>query len=158
MDNQDQSVQAGPFLWKHKARSTVHTWQPFADGGLLEASHDGYERLGVLHRRRITLQDRTLQVLDYLEGKNMHDIALFWHAAPECQIAVNGHRAILANGSVVVTMQLPSELKPDLVRGGDPLGWYSPRFGVRVETSTVVCRARLKMPCVLETHISIPKF
>ena len=157
VDNHDQSVQAGPFLWKRKAESTVHTWQTFPDGGLLEASHDGYQKLGVLHRRRITLHDRTVQVLDHLERNGVHDIALFWHAAPECKVTVQGHQAILANGRLFVTIQLPLELKPTLVCGGDPLGWHSHRFGVRVETSTVVCRARLKMPCVLETNISIPK-
>ena len=158
VDNQDQSVQAGPFLWKRKARVTVHAWQALPEGGLLEASHNGYERLGVLHRRRLTLQGQTIQVMDHLKGKGTHDIALFWHTAPECRVVLDGRQTILTHGGAFLTMQLPAELQPALVRGGEALGWHSPRFGVRVETNTVVCRARLKMPCILKTQIVVENF
>lgn len=155
VDNHDQSVQAGPFLWTHKAQTTIHAWQPTENGGLLEASHDGYHRVGVTHLRRINLQGDTIRIYDRVEGNGIHDIALYWHCSPQCSVVLKDYQAKLNNGRARVIMYLPDQMEPALFRGENPFGWASPTFGIKLETSTIACTAKIKLPCELETIITI---
>jgi hypothetical protein len=156
VDGRDQSEQDGPFGWKHQARATVHRWVVAADGATLTASHDGYARQGVTHARRWELRDRTLTIVDELDGRKTHDIELRFHCAPEC------HAERMLNSTVQVTregarvwLKLPESLTIALVRGADEAGWYSPSYGVKQETFTVVARGQLKLPVALTTTIEI---
>jgi len=155
VDGLDQSVQAGPFLWARKAEAKVHQWQPEPHGGVLEASHDGYTHLGIIHHRKIELNKTKIVVLDRLEGNRNHDVTLNWHFHPGCQVKLAGQEAIIFALQARLVMKLPLGLEPELIRGGEFQGWYSPCFGVKEKTITLVCRGKARLPGEWVTEFEI---
>jgi hypothetical protein len=57
LDDADQSKMAGPFLWATKAVTHLEAATGLDDGAvaMVQASHDGYRSIGLLHRRRVEL-------------------------------------------------------------------------------------------------------
>ena len=129
VDGADQSTQAGPFLWTRQAKTTVESW----DGKTLVASHDGYR--GIIHRRRFALRGNVLEITDTLEGGGEHEAAIYFHLAPECALDR-------------VKMTLPGKVETTR-------GWYSPRFGVKKEATTIQARWRGTLPVTLTTVLEI---
>ena len=149
---QDQSVAGGPFLWTRWAEATGLATSGL-DGGpkaVWRAAHDGYRRLaqGARHERTVTLdrQTRRLVVEDVLESPGIHPCRLAFHLGPEVDCHLDGHVAQLSwqtgLGRWRALMRLPEGLDWSAVRGQTepPLGWYSPCFGARLPTLTLVGR------------------
>ncbi|MFC5231374.1 alginate lyase family protein [Pseudonocardia zijingensis] len=134
VDDLDQSVAGGPFLWTRHARTTVRAID--LPRGVVEAEHDGYRRLDapVTHRRYLVAppgRERVL-VLDLLEGDGHHRIRTCWPLHPDLEIEelAAGH---LARRDGVPVLQVVSAStvpgSPYRVRGADDgLGWWSDRF------------------------------
>ncbi|MCX7887221.1 MAG: heparinase II/III family protein [Verrucomicrobiae bacterium] len=139
VDGLDQSVQAGPFLWSSKAKTTVEAW----DDTTAVASHDGYARIGVLHRRSVTLRGKVLEIADSLLGSGEHDVTILFHLAPECEFDGQVRR-----GNIRVRMTLPAA--PELISG-----WYSSRFGAKKKTTTVQVRWKGKLPVTLTSRLEV---
>lgn len=68
INQQDQMARGGRFLWLDWAQARILEYRQDEDGSLssLTALHDGYRSLGILHRRKVTLQDGSWQVQDEL--------------------------------------------------------------------------------------------
>jgi hypothetical protein len=151
----DQSVAAGPHLWARQARAELEGTVGLDDGPVAEwqAVHHGYRRLRppAVHRRRVLLNRRTrrLVIEDRLEGRGEHDCRLAYHLGPEVACTLEGGRAVLAwdagPGRHGATLTLPDGLAWRRLEGqtDPPAGWYSPAFGVRVPTVTLVGSGRL---------------
>jgi len=149
IDGVNQSVEGGPFLWSTQARTEVsradirergvQTWT---------ASHTGYARLdqALRHERTVSLdpEDRALTIVDRLTSQEHHSVRLLFHLGGEVGVTLTGSRASLTwpgtTGQVGASVSLPSGLSWSIHRGEtDPiLGWHSPRFGRRAETSTLM--------------------
>jgi uncharacterized heparinase superfamily protein len=78
VDGEDQSEVWASFRMGRRARVVEISEGP----GWVEGVHDGYKRLGVMHRRRIELGERGLIVRDWLEGRGRHKVKVHWHLAP----------------------------------------------------------------------------
>jgi len=155
VDGLDQSTHAGAFIWTQQAKTNVEAWEAAANGGSLTTSHDGYRRVGVTHRRTLTLDDRLFTVEDQLLGDGRHEIALNFHTAPGCLIDQNADSSLTIHcGPVQVHLTLPGVLQTRLVNGGEDAGWYSPCFGVKVPTWSIVtggiCECPVRLLTVLE--------
>jgi hypothetical protein len=156
VDALDQSTPAGPFLWSQKAAATVHAWAVNDTGAKLIASHNGYKRIGVSHRRTFELQERALLITDELQGLGEHEIRLAFHLASECEVEqILPGRCKISRVSAEVHLTLPDTMEASLVRGGRDAGWISPCYGVKQPTCTIVARARLLLPCSLRTLIEV---
>ncbi|MEX2382386.1 MAG: alginate lyase family protein [Opitutales bacterium] len=157
VDNLDQSVQAGAFLWTNKAATSVHKWEPRPNGGVLVASHDGYKkRAGVVHERKLTLEGKTLVVEDSLQGQGDHQFSIAFHFAPRCHVRKVGSSSIaVSREGTRMEMVFPEKLWLEPVRGGKTAGWYSPEFGRNEETFSVVATGRGTLPVSLRTTIRI---
>jgi hypothetical protein len=146
---QDQAASGGPFLWTTHPR----TEQITCDVGeravqLWIAQHDGYRRLdsSVMHRRGVTLDSpgRLLTVVDTLDTNELVAFRLAWHLGPDISVELDGGHALLswrANGSRQLgRLTLPQSLTWTAHRGEkDPvLGWYSPAFGQRLPSTSLV--------------------
>ncbi len=161
IDGTSQSVEGGPFLWRTRTDAveepvddTVrvpHRALERSDGaaGLTwTASHTGYARLdpALRHTRHVTLDRDTgeLQVVDTLVGSARHAARLFWHLGPDVSVTLDGDVAHLSwtgdHGPQRAVLDLPPRLRWTAHRGEtDPIiGWYSPRFGERVPSTSLV--------------------
>ncbi|MFJ9037794.1 alginate lyase family protein [Streptomyces sp. NPDC102406] len=147
LDGEDQSVSGGPFLWTRHARSRVLAAGPCdasEDGAARwSGEHDGYQ--GSVHRRRVELAaaSQELRVVDEVSGPR-RDVRLAFHLGPAVAADLVGDRALLTwindgEGRSAV-LDLPGQLTWRAHRGESepPLGWYSPGFGRKEPTTTLI--------------------
>ncbi|GAB2583225.1 alginate lyase family protein [Kribbella endophytica] len=143
----EQSVQGGPFLWLRGADGQGQRFSAEGDESTWSAEHDGYQALGppATHRRTVVLDHRTgvLRVEDHLDVTAA--VRLAWHLGPEVSVELDGPIARLSWPTGTATAELPPALSWTAHRGRTApiLGWYSPRFGHRVESTTLVGSGRL---------------
>jgi hypothetical protein len=168
VDGEDQSVSGGPFLWSRHAGTVVTRADLTGDRGVQPwtASHNGYARLdpALHHERTVTLdpEANTLSIVDTVTSSDRHAIRLAYHLGPKVTVDLSGSRAELswdaAAGPVSADLHLPTELHWTVHRGETqpPLGWYSPRFGRRVETTTLVGAGVLEGALELATRLRFP--
>ncbi|TYL50147.1 heparinase [Nocardioides sp. BGMRC 2183] len=151
VDRLDQSVEGGPFLWSTQAVTVVD--QVETDDAARQfwaAHHDGYARLQdpVGHRRSVSLdsRERRVSILDRLSSTGRHEVALSFHLGPLVEARLDDGVAQLSwpgrHGIERARLELPDELEWSTHRGevDPPRGWYSPRFGERVPTTTILGR------------------
>jgi hypothetical protein len=161
VDEADQSVIAGPFLWSRHAEVTVHRVD--LERGLVDAEHDGYRRLDspVTHRRWLIAPPERAEVLvvDLLRGEGSHRVHTSWpsHPALDAARAPGGH-LLSRDGTPVLGLSYAAnaELTHHEVRG-DPdtnLGWWSNRLESREPAWLVGTSAEATAPIVLATVLS----
>jgi hypothetical protein len=167
VDGTNQSVEGGPFLWTRHADTAVTAAD--LDGGAVQswrAHHNGYTRLDALlrHERDVALDrgERSLAIVDRLTSHERHTFRLAFHLGPEVAVDLAGDRATLTwqgtDGPVRAELGLPGRLSWTAHRGEtDPvLGWYSPRFGARVPTTTIVGEGSVQGAIELRTNLAFP--
>jgi hypothetical protein len=157
IDNRDQSRPSGRFLWSAAAKTTVTQWQEDPETGAeLTARHSGYAgQLGVIHCRTFSLERRTFCLRDMLTGSGDHLVSLGFHFAPECRIEIAGRRCIIRRAGATLCMTIDDSLEISVHRADPEGGWYSPRFGIKVEACTIFALARLTLPVTLTTIIEV---
>lgn len=158
IDSQDQSMQAGPFMWtRHfRAKCTAYDRRPGRDH--FEGRHDGYERLDdpVTHKRRIVRRGNVFQVKDDILAHRTHTVERCWHFSESCTVSIDGSDIVAENSGVRIRLR---DLEPDTrivhLRGSeDPIGgWVSRRFGFKTPASSVYFRNRTDGNRVLRTEI-----
>jgi len=149
VDGTDQSVSGGPFLWTRSAESQVDAVGANNGGQTWIGHHTGYERLGVRHDRVVSLDVATTRIalVDVLtvHDRRSHRIRMTYHLGPTVTATLEGASAQLTwpsrdGRTCQATLHLPGALTWSSHRGeSEPvLGWYSPRFGERVPTTTLL--------------------
>ncbi|WUD72672.1 heparinase II/III family protein [Streptomyces sp. NBC_00510] len=148
LDDGDQSVSGGPFLWTRHARSRVLVADTSgaSEGGTVRwcAEHDGYQRS--VHRRRVelTAASRELRVVDEVRGPRRAAVQLAFHLGPAIAADLVENRAVLTwtrdGEDRSAVLDLPGQLRWRAHRGESdpPLGWYSPGFGRKEPATTLV--------------------
>jgi hypothetical protein len=162
VDGKDQSESGGNFMWLRKADTQCALWRPSEGRDVFEGWHDGYAHLPdpVLHRRRISLEKRTRQVVieDTLQMAGQHDIELFFHCSERCQVDPAPGGWAVSQGGKTLLLRLPQAEQASVqVYSGStsPIsGWVSRRYDDRRPAPTIAWRARLKGEIVLHTQIT----
>ncbi|HWA42732.1 MAG TPA: alginate lyase family protein [Hypericibacter adhaerens] len=169
LDDQEQSVAGGMFLWLKPARSRLIAATGLDGGPVAEwqAAHDGYRRLPIKasHERSVRLDraDATLAVLDRLDLARLGRCRLAFHFGPAVEVRLEGSTAWLgwSVGSAArwAQMTLPAELTWSLWRGSDdpPLGWYSAGFGRRQPAWTLMGEGAVEGRCEFLTRIAFDR-
>lgn len=140
VDQRDQSVAGGSFLWMKHAQSSLKETQELKDGiWLITGSHDGYVDLGVRHDRTLKFngKNKTLVIQDRLYGKGEHDVRILFHFAPEVLLKRGlipsqwEGEATSAGSEFHLHMNLDKRFEWVAFRGSlEPrLGWYSRKLG-----------------------------
>nr|WP_184805509.1 alginate lyase family protein [Kribbella italica] len=143
----EQSVRGGPFLWLCGATGRVRRFSSGADVSVWSAEHDGYQASDppVTHRRTVELDHRSgvLRVEDSLDAAAA--VRMAWHLGPSVEVELDGPMARLRWPTGQATVELAPELTWTVHRGEtDPiLGWYSPRFGHKTASTTLLGTGRL---------------
>lgn len=130
VDGVDQSEPAGIFLWKQKAQAKVLSWEEKPEGAILLAEHDGYMRLkeGVVHRRSLALENKSLEIKDDIQGNGSHDLEWRIHFSPQCELSLKDNSCIVTWSEGRLEINLDSQLEWSLSRGEQEAGWYSSGF------------------------------
>src|SRR5690349_19688579 len=161
IDGEDQSVQAGNFMWTDHARARCIEFEVDQGHQRFVGEHYGYERLDdpVVHRREIIFDahEQTIDVIDLLRCGGAHDARRAWHFAEHCQVEREGNGLRVINGTSVVHLQPQEPLdRVEVYRGGTPAqgGWVSRSFGSKQPATTVLWQSRITGDTVLRTRIT----
>lgn len=163
----NQSESGGAFLWNTHARTTTLTCDIGEQATQTwSAEHDGYRRLKTptTHRRLVTLHssERRLTVIDTFDAAEGVPLRLSWLLGPDVEVDLHESRAALSwhVGKDVRkgTLLLPEELAWTGHRGVlNPLeGWYAPRFGTRIPTTSLVGHRIATSSSHLLTQLELP--
>jgi hypothetical protein len=162
VDGEDQSLFAGAFLWLQHAEATVEEFMCLPGLQMLVAHHDGYRRLAdpVQHRRtwQYDTVNALLSVGDELLCAGTHTAEVFWHFAPECQVAYADGLVTAERDGMRVELEPPDCLAVTLVRGrnGDsPLGWVSSGFDLKAPATTAVFAGHIRGDTHLRSRLRI---
>ncbi|WP_330181307.1 heparinase II/III family protein [Nocardia sp. NBC_01503] len=158
VDEQDQSVVGGPFMWSAHAGVRVRAVDPVL--GIVDAEHDGYHRLEapVTHRRWLIAppEHQLIVVVDLLSGSGVHSARVSWplHPALTADPAGNGH-LIHREGDPVLALAYGATVPfaIDQARGDENtnLGWWSERLEAREPAWLVGARCSGATPFVIVT-------
>ena len=162
LGGRNQSSEGGPFMWVRQAHAREVEVIDDGDIARWTGEHDGYASLDppALHRRSVLLDraSRSIDIIDEIEGGS-YDIRLAFHLGPEVQVEFDGSCAVLgwptASAPGTARLELPSGLRWSLHRGeSDPiLGWYSPGFGQRVPSFSLLGCGRCVPGAPLATRL-----
>ncbi|MBI3949939.1 MAG: alginate lyase family protein [Acidobacteria bacterium] len=161
IDEQDQSVIAGNFMWSEKAQAVLECWESFESYDLVRGHHTGYLRLAdpVRHRREVTYEKeaRVFRIVDTIEATGEHVVEQFFHLSEDCEIHREGQMWKIENDGVQVRLCADEQLELMLIKGqaNPPLGWRSRRFGQKQPSPTLVGRMVGVGTGVLVTIVSI---
>lgn len=161
VDGQDQSEIGGNFMWLRKANAKLLAHVPQGAVQVFEGEQDGYRRLGdaVLHRRKLDFDpaSNVLVVLDTLECRGTHDVALHWHFAETCRVEGRAQALFALGRRSRLDMQCSFGDGPELLRSSEaPLGgWISRRFDEKEGITTAVWRGRISGTTQIETRITL---
>ncbi|MCG2578613.1 heparinase II/III family protein [Dechloromonas sp. XY25] len=161
VDDEDQSVPGGNFMWLRHANAQCSDWQSTPDKDICEGWHDGYRRLAdpVVHQRRITLDKaaRRIDIEDRFHMRGWHLVELFFHCSEQCRIeaTADGYRLSIADRSLLLRLPSLPGSRLTLHRGSRSpiLGWVSRRFDEKEPTTTFRWSAILNSNTYLCTRI-----
>jgi hypothetical protein len=118
------------------------------------ASHQGYKRFGVEHRRKVELDERSLLLIDELNGTGNHRVELRFILGPEWQISSE------MMGGKVVRCQIMGPRRLSLsCESGTPLELtvqpteISREYGASLPASSISIKAGAAMPAKFETRV-----
>lgn len=160
VDDEDQSVIGGPFLWSRHACTRVRGID--IDAGVVDAEHDGYLRLpgDVMHRRWLIAppHERTHLIVDLITGGGIHKVRTTWplHPGLGAQKLEDGHIATRGGEPVLQLLHAATEpitFEDSYGNEESSLGWWSDLLECRTPAwwLSAVCRAEL--PVVIATLI-----
>jgi hypothetical protein len=182
VDDNDQMIKAGRFLWLRWAK--IHNLKLLRDQAgnfrCMSAAHDGYRRMGVLHKRIVEsrpggkpgwlVQDE-LQPYGSIKTKQQHTLRLVW-LLPDWQWELDGLKLYLHSPEGVITIDfsfsgtIDNDLRVCLFRAGAALtppngqhptwGWHSPTYGVKEPALAVHVLANGRLPIFLTSHWRLP--
>ncbi len=177
MDGQGQMTRAGRFLWLDWAQAEVMD-TGYAESGKLSwvvAQHDGYHKLGLLHRRMVTCEGDQWLVRDQVlpetdEVVDTFQVRLHW-LLPDWpwELEHNVLRLRSPHGPVTieVTAKGATNLCFQLVRAGELLagegpanpvqGWYSPTYAQKQPALSLTASGGGLLPLTLTSQFVFPE-
>jgi hypothetical protein len=161
IDEQDQSVQAGNFMWTDHARARCIEFDTDPASQRFVGEHYGYERLEdpLVHRRVIDFDGtrQLIDVADLLRCAGEHRARRSWHFAEDCQVERHGSGVRVGAGRTQLVLEpLEDVERVEIHRAGTPNqgGWISRTFGAKQPTTTVVWHSRVQGDTTLRTRIT----
>lgn len=171
----DQMTRAGRFLWLDWAQAELLATRADNQGRLVfaAAQHNGYENLGVVHTREVSVEGRSWIITDHLEPSGeprqvqarLHWLLPDWNwklADQELQLkSPHGKVKLQIENDPAIPLQFSIFRAGKLVHGRaapDPiLGWVSPTYGVRLPALSFNVDISSTLPLSLTTIWTLPK-
>lgn len=143
VDDFDQSVMLGPFMWGDRAQTRCMKWEPQPTGGFVIGEHDGYKRFNCIHRRKLELDQnsRTLTIHDTIVSSESHKVKIYFHISDYCLVKEEepNFLKIVAEGRNVILIIDPN-LSVKTLKGSDNQngGWLSRQYHQKVQLTTIM--------------------
>lgn len=162
VDEQDQSVIGGNFMWLDKADACCHHFDSSGPVQRFSGTHDGYKRLSdtVLHRRDIDFETAAARfiVSDELSFSGEHLIEVCWNLHDGCTVTQAADSVTICRDGQTVRLQvLASSATLELVtkKGEEspPAGWISHRFDEKTPAYQFIWRGRFTGGARIKTEI-----
>ncbi|HOY44492.1 MAG TPA: alginate lyase family protein [bacterium] len=155
----DQSQILGPFQWGRRAQARLLASGAAEASLAIAGEHDGYRSLGVIHRRRVRVEEGLWVVEDELLGRGRAAVELFWHLAP-CRWtmpAPDRLEAVFGGCQVSIRLSGPASLRLQVVEGAlEPIqGWFSPHFAVKKANPVLCINTDEALPVHIKSEIRI---
>lgn len=162
VDGRDQSEMTGRFLWGAKAAARLLRLESNSEYVIIEAEHDGYQRLSdpLIHRRAVGFDRVTgsVRIEDNFGCAGRHEIELFFHMHEDAELlrATDGEVQVAWRERRIV-FSSPGHARWDIVSGSESprLGWRSRRFNQKQPISTLRIRAEIQGPSTIHTHLDV---
>ena len=154
IDGEGQAAPAGPFAWQSRPTARLLRWSSTDAADIADGVHDAYARLSdpVRHRRRVIwVKPRGCVLVDDLDGRAEHEVALRFQFAP-IDVTLDHYlwaRARDGRGHGLLVRPFASvSLKAELYTGElDPVrGWVSPDYGRREPAPVLVYSTVVPLP------------
>ncbi len=162
VDEQDQSVIGGNFMWVRHAKSKCIRWHVDDTMDEFEGSHNGYECLvdPVTHQRQIRLikAENRIVIDDIFECKGAHTVHRYWHFSEHCKVTLANQEIIANNDGINISLTTKqSNVRMVRYEGAThpARGWISRRFDVKTPTSTVIWETPIEGRTRLQTDIDL---
>ncbi|MEP6915200.1 MAG: alginate lyase family protein [Acidobacteriota bacterium] len=162
IDDQDQSVMLGAFMWGGRAAARCVEWWSDAEITRVVGEHDGYTRLPdpVRHRRALEMDPRrrTFLITDTLLMDRAHRVALYFHIAEDARVTRSGERdftVTVPEGEVGI--EIDPQLAVATLHGSDaPIGgWVSRRYHRKTASLTIVATTTAPGPLTLRSRLTV---
>jgi hypothetical protein len=160
VDGLDQSQRTGPFNWgRRRARGHLLSAR-FDSAPRATASHDGYEHLGVIHERTVSLTADGCRIDDRLRGSGRHRVSLTWQFAPGLRVDLSGERRcdVAAENGLAASVEIagPSPSVRVVVQADRPgPGAVSPSYNTLVPAAALRYDGEVSLPVEIVTTITL---
>lgn len=163
VDKTNQAKMGGPTLWLNHYMAKTLFLETNDEYDLVEASHNGYEQIGVLHKRKVYFDKVKLifEITDTvtITDEKKHTIEIPFHLHPDCKVNSDQENRYIVkrNGARSIKIETDPQLESNIVEGNkDPvLGWYSKSFLQKTPIKVIYCTGESKKTLVLKTTIKI---
>jgi len=147
VDGQDQAVQETGFIWSHPYKTNIVRASKIEKGFIAVASHSGYTRLKnpVVHQRSILVFfNNNFIIKDTFSGRGFHDYELNYHLHPDTILTREDRWWVIDGNGTEIFIQLLGEDDFNIIKGqkSPVLGWYSPSYGIKIESPVLSCVKR----------------
>jgi hypothetical protein len=159
---------AGRFLWLDWSQARTLE----SNNRSVTAEHDGYRRLGFVHRRKLEKRsENQWEITDDLlldgKGDKTHEYLLHW-LLPDWPFKSLSNRVELKTPFGLVEIEtkltgMAGTLNLSLIRAGETLsgdyqspvlGWFSPTYNQKIPALSLIYQAYSPAPAILITGIS----
>jgi len=146
VDNLNQSVIGGNFMWLEKADVEVELVSINDEYDYIRASHDGYikQKVKVRPQREVLfLKNKFMIIIDrFLNYDNQeYNYSLHWHVNENCRVELEDNNIKIENGSDYINLQTfcDENFKINIIKGStEPIsGWVSKSFDKKMPTNTI---------------------
>lgn len=157
VNQQDQSVQQGSFMWEHPYTSQLVRMEATSDNRQIGvACHNGYQtRFGVTHWRAILyVAPGSWMILDRMSGSGVHTLELNWHL--NVPLVSSGPRFAGHWRTHQVALTIQGGTTSHAVGATQPIrGWFSPQYGVKTPVTNVFALHTGELPFEFLSHLVV---
>jgi hypothetical protein len=165
IDRKNQAEFAGSTLWLKHFSCKVLNASSNEIQDIIEASHNGYTDIGILHKRKVVFDKRSLvfTITDTIipaDRYRNYFLEMPFHLHPDVGVLQEKEKrfSLKSKAARRLEISLDPALKVSLVKGRkspEPLGWYSESFMVKQETNTLIGELSASGEIELKTIITI---
>jgi hypothetical protein len=162
INGKNQAIFGGSTLWVSRYKTRIIETSQNDEKEVVCASHDGYEKMGITHQRKIEfdLTKNSFLITDDLisAGTEESMVEILFHLSPDIQVTKETDISYLIKyDGVTIRLLCDGKLTSELIKGSiNPLlGWYSGSFQRLKPTSVIKCFKLVKFTEQLNFEISI---